>query len=126
MSVTLETPRLRRGRTNNSGGSADTVQDTASPTVREANRNVGVRLIELPMLERVMPWIEKTIVLSTTKVETQDGLFLKAAVVRGLERLEETLVILEQASEAQPSGPLAPRLRSTIVEVQALAAQAGP
>lgn len=119
MSVTLETPRLRRGRTNNSGGSADTVQDTASPTVREANRNVGVRLIELQMLERAMPWIEKTIVLSTTKVETQDGLFLKAAVVRGLERLE-------QALEAQPSGLLAPRLRSTIVEVQALAAQAGP
>ena len=102
------------------------MQDTASRTAREANRNVGVRLIELQMLKRARPWIEKTIVPRTTEAETQDGWFPKAAVTRGLERLEETLVILEQALEAQPTGPLAPRLRSTIVEVQALAAQADP
>ena len=95
------------------------MQDTASRTAREANRNVGVRLIELQMLKRARPWIEKTIVPRTTEAETQDGWFPKAAVTRGLERLEETL-------EAQPTGPLAPRLRSTIVEVQALAAQADP
>ena len=54
------------------------MQDTACPHSREANRNVGVRLIELQMLKRAMPWIEKTIVLSITEAETQNGLFLKA------------------------------------------------
>jgi len=60
------------------------VQDTACPIAREANRAVGVQLIELQMLERAMPWIEKTIVMSITQAETQDGSFLKAAASEAL------------------------------------------
>ena len=53
-------------------------------------------------------------------------MFLRAAIVRALEQLEESLMVLEQALETQPDGLLAPRLRSTVVAVQALATQVGP
>jgi hypothetical protein len=84
------------------------------PTSREANRTVGVRLNDLGLFSRALPWIEATITYSTSPVETQDGLFLMATSIAGLGRFEESIEIMEAGFDAQPSGPLAPLLRSRI------------
>jgi len=83
-------------------------------TSREANRTLGVRLNDLGLFIRAVPWIEATIEYSTTAAEIQGGLFLKATSVAGQGRFEESIEVMEAAFDAQPSGPLAPLLRSRI------------
>ena len=85
-------------------------------------------MIALGLFERAIPGIETTIELSTTKAQTQDGLFLKATSISGMGRFEEAIVVLQASLDAQPSGPLAPLLRSRIETLtMALAAEeAGP
>ena len=111
---------VRAGQTDRAEEAAQAFERSGHlfPSAREANRNVAVRLMELLMLERALPWIEKTIELSTNPAETQDGLFLKGVIVRDLGQPAEALVILQQALDAQPSGPLAPRLGAMIEELQ--------
>lgn len=72
------------------------------------------------------PWIETTIVLSTAEAETQDGLFLRAAIVWTLEQLEESLMVLEQALETSRTACWRPGFDRRLWAVQALATQAGP
>jgi len=106
----------RRGRTDLAETAALAFERVAGlfPAVRDPQRTAGVRLLELKMPERALPWLERGLAIAPDGDAGADSRYMLGIAYRDLGRHDDAMAILAEAQAMASPGSLRKQIEAMI------------